>query len=194
MAELKEAPRPKNQNGPGQTKEVAPRTAAPMKPSISPFASMRRFAEDMDHLFESFGIPSRFHWPRFLTRGHEPFRREPGFVPGEWSPKIDVLEREGHLVIRADLPGMSKDDVKVEIHENALTIHGERKSEKKDEREGYCYSECSYGSFYRAIPLPEGTDTSKAAADFRNGVLEVTVPVAARQESKTRRLEVKEGK
>ena len=71
-----------------------------------------------------------------------------------------------------------------------LTIQGERKHEKKEEREGYCYSECSYGSFYRAIPLPEGAEASKATADFHNGVLEVTVPAPSRPEPKARRVEV----
>jgi HSP20 family protein len=194
MAEVKEAPRPKTQNGPGQAKEIAPRTTAPMKSSISPFAHMRRLAEDMDHLFESFGVQSHLHWPRLLTRGHELLRREAGLVPGDWSPKIDVVQREGQLVIRADLPGLNKEDVKVEIIDNMLTIQGERKLEKKEEREGYCYNECSYGSFYRAIPLPEGVDASKATADFRKGVLEVTVPAPPSPEPKARRLEVREGK
>ena len=75
-----------------------------------------------------------------------------------------------------------------------LTIEGERKDEKTGERQGYTYSECSYGSFYRSIPLPEGAEMSKATAEFRNGVLEVTMPVAPRPEPKQRRLEVREAK
>jgi len=71
MAELKEAPRPKTENGPGQTKEIAPRsTAAPMKSTGSPFAYMRRFAEEMDHLFENFGLQTGWRMPSLLTRGH----------------------------------------------------------------------------------------------------------------------------
>ncbi|HKI19597.1 MAG TPA: Hsp20/alpha crystallin family protein, partial [Isosphaeraceae bacterium] len=106
----------------------------------------------------------------------------------------DVIEREGQFVVRADLPGMNKEDVKVEVTEDAITIEGERKNEKKEEREGYYYCECSYGSFYRAIPLPEGAEASRATAEFRNGVLEVTVPAPSRPEPKARRLEVKEKK
>ena len=99
-----------------------------------------------------------------------------------------MLEREGQVVVRADLPGMSKDDIKVEVSDGLLTIQGERKNEKKEEREGYCYSECSFGTFYRAIPLPEGAEASKATADFRNGVLEVTVPaISPAAEGKTGR-------
>ena len=97
-------------------------------------------------------------------------------------------------MIRADLPGLSKEDVKVEIADGVITIEGERKQEKKEEREGYFYSECGYGSFYRAIPIPEGAEASQATAEFRQGVLEVTVPVPSRPESKARRLEVLEVK
>ena len=75
-----------------------------------------------------------------------------------------------------------------------ITIRGERKQEKTERREGYSYSECSYGSFYRAIPLPEGADASKATAEFRNGVLEVTMPSPRRPESQARRLEIQEKK
>ena len=129
-----------------------------MKFSGSPFTYMRRFAEEMDQLFEHFGLQTGLRMPGFFTRGHELLRREAGFVPGEWSPQIDVLEREGQLVVRADLPGMTKDEVKVEVTDDAVTIQGERKHEKKEEREGYYYSERSYGSFYRSIPLPEGAE------------------------------------
>ena len=155
---------------------------------------MHRFAGEMDRLFEDFGLGTRMHIPRFLSRGHELLRRETGLVPGEWSPRVNVLQREGQFVVRADLPGLSKDDIKVEINDEMLTIQGERKHEEKQEREGYCYSECSYGSFYRAIPLPEGVEGSKVTAEFRNGVLEVTVPAPARPKPKARQVEVREGK
>jgi HSP20 family protein len=195
MTVVKEAPKPKTENGPGQTRDIAPRTSAPPPTSpIAPFAIMRRFARDMDHLFEEFGLESGLHMPRFLSRGRELLRRETGFIPAEWSPRVDVVEVKGQFVVRADLPGLSKDDVKVEINDDVITIQGERKQEKKEEREGYCYSECSYGSFYRAIPLPEGADASKATAEFRKGVLEVIVPAPACPEPKARRLEVREGK
>jgi HSP20 family protein len=193
MTEIKDAPKTKTGNGQGQVKEIAPGTsAAPMKSIGSPFAFMRRFAEDMDHLFEEFGLESGWHIPSFVTRSREMLRRGSGLVPAEWSPKIDVLQREGQFVVRVDLPGMSKDDVKVEVTDGVVTIHGERKQEKKEERKGYCYSECSYGSFYRAIPLPDGAEASKATAEFRKGVLEVTVPAAMPPVSKAKRLEVRE--
>lgn len=195
MTAVKEAPSPKVTNGPGQIKEITPRaTTAVTKHYATPFAMMRRFADEMDRIFEDFGFGSRIHFPSFVTRGRELLRREVGIVPAEWSPKVDVVEREGCIVVRVDLPGMTKDEVKVEIGDDALIISGERKVEKKEEREGYCYNECSYGSFYRAIPLPEGVESGKATADIKHGVLEVTVPIPPCPEKKARRLEVREGK
>ena len=195
MAELKEAPKPKTENGSAQGKEMAARTtAAPMKSSGSPFAYMRRFAEEMDQLFENFGLQTGWRMPSLLTRGHELLRREAGFVPGDWSPRIDVLERDGQFVVHADLPGLTKDDVKVDVTDDVVTIQGERKQHKKVEREGYCYSECSYGSFYRTIPLPAGVEAAKATAQFNNGVLEITMPAPKQGAPKARRLEVREGK
>jgi len=195
MPELKEAPKPKMHNGPGQSKDIAPATSTAPMMSTSPFTFMRRFAAEMDRLFEDFGLGTRLHIPRFLSRGHELFRRETGLVPAEWSPRVNVLQREGQFVVRADLPGLTKDDIKVEVMDDMLTIQGERKHEEKQEKEGYSYSECSYGSFFRAIPLPEGAECAKATADFRNGVLEVTVPAPSpRPEAKPKRVEVREGK
>jgi HSP20 family protein len=153
---------------------------------------MRRFAREMEHFFEDSGLESGWRMPRLLRRGRKMLERE--FAGMEWSPRVDVVEREGQFAIRADLPGLSKEDIKVEVTDDAITIEGERKHEKKEEREGYCYSECSYGSFYRSIPLPEGAEAAKATAEFHNGVLEVTVPAPARPETKVRRLEVRDKK
>jgi len=195
MAELKEAPKSKTENGPGQPKEIAPRaSAAPPASHVGSFPFMRRFVREMDRLFDDFGLEAGLHLPRFFTRGHELSRRDIGPTPIDWSPRVDILEREGQFVVRVDLPGLSKDDVKVEVGDDMLTIQGERTREKKEEREGYAYSECSFGSFFRAIPLPEGADASKATADFHKGVLEVAMPAPARSQPKARRVEVREGK
>lgn len=206
MAEVKEAPRPKADVPQGQAKEttslaerdarraarLARRASSLALRAGSPFAFIRRFAEEMDRLFEDFGIEHGLHMPPFLTRGHELLRREAGLVEAEWSPHIDVKEQDGRLLVRADLPGLSKDDIQVEVTDDTLTIQGERKEEKKEEREGYSYSECSYGRFYRALPLPEGVDTTKVTAEFRNGVLEVGIPLPPHPEPQARRVEVRE--
>lgn len=189
MAEVKEAPRPKTEaaKGQGQATEVERR---PTTADAHPLAFMHRFADEMDRVFEDFGL----RVPGFFGRGRELLRREARLIPAAWSPRIDVRESEGQYLVRADLPGLSKDDVHVELTDEALTIKGERKQEKKEEREGYSYSECSYGSFYRAIPLPEGVDTSKATAEFHDGVLKVAMPAPKRQEPQARRLEIHEKK
>jgi HSP20 family protein len=195
MSELKVASRSKTEDGAGQKSEIASHTASSSAVgSSSPSALMRRFAHEMDELFEDFGLRSRFRMPRFLTRGHELLRREAGFIPADWSPRVDIVERDGRFLVRADLPGLSKDDIKVDVTDDVLTIQGERKHEAKKEREGYYYSECSYGSFFRAIPLPEGADASKATADFDKGVLEVAVPTPPKPAPKAQRLEIKESK
>ena len=94
--------------------------------------------------------------------------------------------------MRADLPGLKKDDVKVELTDEALTLSGERKEEKEEKREGYYRSERTYGSFYRYIPLPRGTKTDTAKAEFHDGVLEVKMQVP-KSETRSRRLEITEG-
>jgi HSP20 family protein len=180
----------------GQQSGIAQREAAPPASQAMghPLAAMRRFAEEADRFFEEFGLGWGFRFPNLLTRGHELLRRETGLIPAQWSPRVEVVEREGKLIVRADLPGMSKDDVKVEATDDMLTIQGERRQTRKEEREGYLYNECSYGHFYRAIPLPEGIDATKAAAEFKNGVLEVVMPAPHKQEKKSRRVEIQEGR
>lgn len=150
----------------------------------SPFALMRRFSEEMDRLFEDFGFG------RGLSLLGQDTNVFGGQGPSKWSPQVEIFEREGELVVRADLPGMKKDDVEIDITGNTLVIHGERRSEHEEEEEGYYRTERSYGGFYRAIPLPEGVDTDNAEANFRDGVLEVTMGAPERAER--RRLEINE--
>jgi HSP20 family protein len=109
-----------------------------------------------------------------------------------WAPQVEVLERGNNLVVRADLPGLSREDVDVELDEDALIIRGERRSDVEDDNEGFYRSERSYGSFYRAIPLPQGIDASGCNATFKDGVLEVTLPKPPQQASRARRIDVRE--
>ena len=141
--------------------------------SLSPFSLMRRFAEDMDRVFEGFGIPSRTG------------RLTPWAETNQYLPEIDMFEREGKLVVRADLPGMSKDDIKVEITDRTISIEGERKYEHEADEGGVYRSERAYGQFRREIPLPEGVKTDSATARFKDGVLEISLDAA--QMSKNRR-------
>lgn len=153
--------------------------------AANPFGMMRRFTRDMERLFEDF---EGFRFPSVFASETWPFRTEFGM---EWMPQVEVLQNNGQFTVRADLPGMTKDDIKVEFAGDMLTISGERKEEKEEKREGFYRSERSYGNFYRQLPLPEGAVTEKAEATFTNGVLEVSMP-AAKMEPATRKLEVKD--
>jgi HSP20 family protein len=155
-------------------------------PEFNPFGIMRRFTKDMERLFDEF---EGFRFPGFFNREFFPFATE--FKDFEWMPQIEVLQTNGDLMVKADLPGLTKDDVKVELTDEMLTITGERKEEKEEKREGFYRSERSYGTFYRQIPLPQGVDANKATATFNNGVLEVTVQVP-KTESRSRTVEIKE--
>ena len=156
----------------------------------SPFTFMRRFSEEMDRLFEDFGFGRGWLTPSFGRDLLQSSFGEAG--QAMWNPQVEVFEREGQLVVRADLPGLTKDDVKVEVTDQAINISGERRKEHEEKREGYYRSERSYGSFYRSIPLPEGVNSDEANATFRNGVLEITMQAPERH-SRSRRLEIKEG-
>lgn len=164
--------------------------AFPSLLSGSPFSFMRRFGEEMDRLFDDFGFGRGRLAPSF---GRDFFPAGFGdFGQTGWSPQVEVFEREGQLVVRADLPGLTKDDVKVEVADGALTISGERKSEHEEKGEGFYRSERSYGSFYRQISLSEGVSAEDARATFNNGVLEISMQAPQRQ-SRSRRLEITEG-
>ncbi len=99
-----------------------------------------------------------------------------------WSPAIEVFQREGNLVVRAELPGLNKDDVKVEVTDDGLVIHGESKSEHEERGEAFHHCERMHGEFYRLIPLPDEVDEEQLRASFNNGVLEIIVPVPERQQ------------
>jgi HSP20 family protein len=107
-----------------------------------------------------------------------------------WLPQVDVLRRGDELVVRADLPGLKKDDISVDVADNVLTIRGQRKEESKEEREGYYWHERSEGSFYRRIPLPEGAKVDQASARFEDGVLEVALP-APKDKERGRHIEIR---
>lgn len=146
----------------------------------SPFRALQRMADEMDRMFDDFGLGRRWSSPLWRETGTE-----------AWAPDIDVFQKNNELTIRADIPGMKRDEVTVDIADDAVTIQGERKRESEEEREGYYRSERSYGSFCRVVPLPEGAMTEQAKANFRDGVLEITMP--APPASKGRRLDITEG-
>jgi HSP20 family protein len=108
-----------------------------------------------------------------------------------WVPAMDLLETADHFVLRADLPGMTQEDVNIELEDSTLTVSGERKSEHEDKQEGYYRVERAFGSFSRSLTLPKGIDADAVTASFENGVLEIRVPKP--EERKPRRISIAVG-
>jgi HSP20 family protein len=174
--------------GLSRRESYAPAFLGPSFLGASPFSLMRRMMEDLDRMFEEFGSTRGFA----TTGGRELLSRAPH---GEslWVPQVDVVEREGNLLVRADLPGLSKDDLHVEVTDDALILEGERRHEREEEGRGLYRQERSYGSFRRVIALPEGVNPEGAEAHFDNGVLEISLPLS-REQARGRRIEIQEGK
>ena len=108
-----------------------------------------------------------------------------------WTPAMDVVESGDHYVLRADLPGLTENDVNIELEDNVLTISGQRKAEHEERKEGYYRLERSSGAFTRSLTLPEGVDADAIQASFDNGVLEVQIPKPEQQ--KPRKVQISLG-
>jgi HSP20 family protein len=139
------------------------------------FPFLRRLGGDFDWFFDRFG----FDRPMFEAS------------PAMWTPYVEVFANANELVVRAELPGLKKEEIRVEIADGELTIFGERKEEEEKKEKGFYRSERKYGSFLRTIALPEGATLEKATATVKDGVLEVKMPVA-KVEPARRRLEITE--
>lgn len=147
-----------------------------------PFVMMRKMTEDMDQIFErSLGRPM------YGSKSSQGAKHS----SGTWSPPLEVSQRENQVVVRAELPGIEQDSVRVEIKNDRLVIEGDRREEQRQEGQGYYRSERSYGHFYRAISLPEGVDADQASASMRNGLLEVVVPVQQSTQQRGRKLDIR---
>jgi HSP20 family protein len=157
---------------------------------VNPFRMLERAAEEIDRVFDDFWIGRGSVVPRFARR----WLRSPGSGSladrNVWTPDIDMFQRDHALVVRVDLPGLRKEDVKVEVTDDTVTIQGERHHEAEDEQGGVYRLERGYGSFSRMISLPQGTITDQAKASFKDGVLEITMPAPPEQVTRGRRLEI----
>ena len=122
----------------------------------SPFNLMKRFTDEFDRMFGGF---------------------TPAAETELWAPALEVKHIEGNLVVTAELPGIAKEDIKVEVIEESLVIEGEKKKVKEEKGEGFYRSERTYGNFYRSIPLPKGAKTEQVKAELTNGILKVVIPV-----------------
>jgi len=123
----------------------------------SPFKFMKRFTDEMDRAFAGFGPPSA----EFEL----------------WAPPLEVKHKDGNFVVTAEIPGLTKDEIRVEVIENALVIEGERKRETEERGAEFYRSERYYGRFHRSIPLPKGAQADAIKAELTNGLLEVVIPV-----------------
>ena len=146
------------------------------------FRLLREFATEFDRAFDQ---PfSGFRWPALRAL----------VTPGTWAPELDVFARDGRLVTKVDLPGLTKEDVKVEVADGQLAISGERKTETEEQKDNVYRSERSYGSFYRVVPLPPGVRLEDVKATFADGVLEVSAPLPAKPEAAVRKVQVEDAK
>jgi len=168
-------------------------------PGVSPFIAsplslMRQMAEDMDRLFENFGL-SRTGLglaPTFSAGlDRDLWRGSSALEQTVWSPQVETFRRGDKLVIRADLPGLKKEDVNLEVYDGMLTISGERSEEYKEDRDDFYRTERSYGRYSRTLPLPEGVSEDQLEATFNDGVLEVTLPAPQLPERKAKRIPIR---
>jgi HSP20 family protein len=145
--------------------------------SREPFGLLRQMTSELDRAFDT---PP---WPAFFEGG------KPEAV---WTPLIDVFEKDNRLITTVDLPGMKKEEVKVEVIDGTLVISGERKREYQEKKEQFYRREREYGTFYRVVPLYEGMTFEDIKATFAEGVLEVSLPLPVPVEKKARRVEIQE--
>lgn len=138
-----------------------------------PFRDLRTLQEEVNRLFSNNLTPSY---------GDE------GIGRGAWNPNVDIYENKDQIVLEAELPGMNREDFDLTIENNVITLRGERRFEKKDDADNYHRVERAYGSFTRSFTLPQAVSGDGAAAEYRNGVLRITLP--KREETKARRIEV----
>jgi HSP20 family protein len=162
-----------------QIKDLIPwarKDAAPDAKSSSdnPIATLQR---EMNQVFESFwNRVGNFDWPW-----------------GSGMARSDMVETDGAIEVSIELPGMEMKDIEVTVNDDMLTVRGEKRIERQEEKKGYYLSERSYGAIYRTIPLPPGVDGEKAEASFKNGVLTIRLPQTPEAKAKVKHIEVKSG-
>ncbi len=138
-----------------------------------PFRDLRMLQDEVNRLFSS-----------NLSRSFG----DEGIARGAWAPSVDIYENKDHIMLEAELPGMSREDFELTIENNVLTLRGERRFEKKDDSDNYHRVERSYGSFSRSFTLAQTVSPENVTAEYKNGVLRVTLQ--KREEVKARRIEI----
>lgn len=138
-----------------------------------PFRDLRSLQDEVNRLFST-----------SLSRSFG----DENMATGAWNPSIDIYENKDQIVLEAELPGMNREDFHLSVENNVLTLRGERQFEKKSEQDNYHRVERAYGSFSRSFTLPQSVSAEGAQAEYKNGVLRVTLP--KREEVKARRIEI----
>jgi HSP20 family protein len=173
----------------GSQQSLQTRGASQDRVAANPISLVRRMSDEMDRafdrLFEDFG----FITPRSMM-GRSASSSLPDITAAAWAPQIEAFQDQDKFIVRAELPGLNKDDVEVSITDDAITLQGQRKQERNEQREGFYHSERSYGTFYRSIPLPEGAIADSAQATFRDGMLEVRVQAPPHEVTRSRKIEI----
>lgn len=142
---------------------------------IEPWDDLNTLHERMNKIFKFPAVKSYFDDVEPLAHG-------------KWAPAVDVSENESEYIVKADLPGISKEDMTVDISDNVITIKGERKHEEKVEEDKYVLVERSYGTFTRSFSLPQNVDAEGIKANYADGVLELKLP--KKEESKPKQIKV----
>ena len=158
------------------------RSESPRPARWDPLDLFQEFQDDMARRWDQ-GWPFR---PGWLERA---FRRQ---IPGiqVWAPRIDIFEKGDHLIVKAELPGIKKEDMQISLDQDSLIIQGERKSESEVRDEDYYRCERSYGSFFRRLPLPVTPKAEQIEATFNNGVLEIRIPKPDEQKASAQRIPI----
>ena len=138
-----------------------------------PFKELKSLQDEMNRLFMT-SVPRSFS--------------QEDMASGGWSPSVDIYENEGEIVLEAELPGMKREDFEVTIENNVITLKGRREFEKKEEGDNYHRVERAYGTFTRSFSLPRTVSAESTSADFKNGILRVTLP--KKEEAKARKIKV----
>jgi HSP20 family protein len=159
---------------PRQQTSLARRSQSTLAPSVlmdsidifnmNPLSMFRRMQDEISRVFAQNNLAGQ------TSRGD-------GLSLATWAPPVELVYRDGNLVVSAELPGLSQDDVEVQIVDDILVISGEKEVAEEDDRGDVRRTEIRYGQFYRAIPLPDGVKTQEARAQFQNGVLQITLPL-----------------
>jgi HSP20 family protein len=154
------------------------------RPSFNPFSIMRQGVDELERWFGHMGSG------RGWTPAPGRFMSQMAQQLGDWMPAVEAFQRGNEFVVRAEVPGMTRQDLTIEVGDDALTIRGERKRQHEEDRDGMFWSERTYGSFARVVPLPPGTITDSAKATFNNGMLEVVMQTPSAEARRGRRIDI----